>query len=155
MKSGVYLIHCKANGRTYIGSAVSFQKRWAVHRHELRHKFHHSKHLQRAWNKYGESAFKFVVAELCEPSRLIEREQCWLDSFEKSMKFNTATIAGNTLGVASWNKGLTACYSKETISKMSAAKKGKVLTDENKLALSIKMKAVRKANPWSTAKKAA
>lgn len=71
--SGVYRIACHRNGKVYVGRALNIQKRWTRHRWELRHSTHRNSHLQRAWDKYGETAFTFEVACVIDepdPSRL-------------------------------------------------------------------------------------
>lgn len=94
--SGIYEIRCKANGRRYVGSAVNFQKRWCEHYRQLTELKHHSLHMQRAWNKYGESAFVFRVIEQCSVDSLVEREQHYIDSLKP--EFNSAPVAGSQLG---------------------------------------------------------
>lgn len=94
--SGIYQILNLVNGKRYIGSAVRFRTRWAAHRHQLRNGFHHSRHLQSAWNKYGEDSFEFSVIELCEKSDLIAREQFHLD---QGFQYNQSPTAGSPLGV--------------------------------------------------------
>lgn len=47
----------------YVGSSVQLSQRWAYHRTSLRKGVHHCRHLQRAWNKYGEDAFDFAILE--------------------------------------------------------------------------------------------
>lgn len=44
---------------------------------------HHSKHLQNAWNKYGEKAFVFSCLEKCKPEDLLFLEK------EYILKYNT------------------------------------------------------------------
>lgn len=67
-KSGVYRITNAINGKFYVGSSISIAERWNKHRKSLRRGKHHSKHLQAAWSKYGESAFVFSVLLECAPS---------------------------------------------------------------------------------------
>jgi group I intron endonuclease len=77
---GVYFIKNTVNGKCYVGSSVDIKKRWGTHKLALRNGSHHSKHLQRAWDKYGESAFEFGFCELCSTaSSLTNVEQQWLD----------------------------------------------------------------------------
>lgn len=97
VKTGVYLITCKPTGRKYVGSAaISFAKRWAQHRHDLRGGQHRSAHMQRSWVKYGEEAFEFAVLEACAPAQAVACEQRWIDKLKP--EFNTAPIAGSSLG---------------------------------------------------------
>lgn len=61
--SGIYAIVNTINNKQYIGSAINIKSRWVDHKKRLRKGNHHCKHLQFAWNKYGESAFSFIVLE--------------------------------------------------------------------------------------------
>jgi hypothetical protein len=58
---GIYQILCIPNGKIYIGSAIDLRARWEQHRHSLRRRDHRNRHLQQAWDKYGESNFEFSV----------------------------------------------------------------------------------------------
>lgn len=79
MNQGIYKIINAANDKFYIGSAVSLRKRKARHFSELRHGKHNNRHLQRAWDKYGEQVFVFVVVELVEDrDQLLAAENRWL-----------------------------------------------------------------------------
>lgn len=96
-RSGIYQIQNTKTGKRYIGSAVRIRNRWAVHRHGLVRGVHHSRHLQRAWDKHGPEAFEFTVLEFCDKEDLICREQHWLDVGRP--EFNSAKVAGSNLGV--------------------------------------------------------
>lgn len=50
-----------------------------MHRFELKRGKHHSSHMQRSWDKYGESSFDFSVLEECAKGQLFEREQHYID----------------------------------------------------------------------------
>ena len=71
MSSGIYEIVNLVNGKRYVGSAVSFECRWREHRRQLNADRHHSRHLQRSWNKHGAEAFSFRIIEVCEPASLM------------------------------------------------------------------------------------
>lgn len=86
---GVYKITNTVNGKFYVGSAINIKRRWTVHRYKLRHNKHDNKHLQSAWNKYGESAFEFSIIELCEDS--LQKEQHYLDALKP--EYNKSGIA--------------------------------------------------------------
>jgi plasmid stability protein len=119
--SGVYSIHSCVNGRSYIGSSVDVMHRWQCHRKELRNGVHGNTHLQRAWDKYSESAFEFTVLEECSRELLLEREQHYIDSC--SDRYNLLPTAGSPLG---------ATLSEETKAKIGAAQKGRVVSDETR-----------------------
>lgn len=116
-KSGIYAIRNTINGRLYIGSAVDLDGRFAMHRYSLCRGSHHNQHLQRAYSKYGSTVFDFVVLERIHRTRLIEREQVYLDyAFKmKMMPYNISSIAGSSLNTK---------HSYEARCKMSIAQKG-------------------------------
>lgn len=95
-RSGIYSITHLASGRQYIGSAISFKNRWKTHRADLRRGNHHSRFLQRAWNKHGAGAFEFKVLLICDKHNLIDYEQRCLDGFKP--EYNSDLTAGSRLG---------------------------------------------------------
>ena len=60
----IYQITNMENGKYYIGSAESFEKRMWQHKSDLRRNVHKNPRLQAAWNKYGADAFVFEVIEV-------------------------------------------------------------------------------------------
>ena len=128
MTSGVYEILNTVTGHRYIGSAVNFRRRQNDHWSGLRRNGHKNLILQRAWNKYGEAAFKFKHILTCTKSMLLFYEQQFLD---KAMpEYNIATVAGSTLG--------RVC-SGETKAKISATKRAnpKLCSAETREKLSL------------------
>lgn len=108
-QTGIYAIHCLANGRKYIGSTTrreGFRKRLSCHLRDLRQNKHHSQQFQRCWNKYGEEAFEFEIVEIVQPlacenfdsvsfrQRVLQREQDWLDSLTGQL-LNCSPSAGS------------------------------------------------------------
>lgn len=61
---GIYQIVNRINGKRYIGESVSITKRFAEHKHDLENHKHHSKALQKAWNKTPSICFKFRPREI-------------------------------------------------------------------------------------------
>ena len=101
--SGIYQIICHVTGKVYVGSAVNIYRRWlAYHLPDLRGGRHANKHLQRAWNKYGEAAFTCEVLLLVEAKeQLIDNEQQWIEQLRSSQSrygFNICKVAGSSLG---------------------------------------------------------
>lgn len=102
---GVYQILCIPTGKIYIGSGVDLRRRWQHHRDELCRRYgrqHHNRYLQNAWDKYGESAFRFEVLELTSPDQLLVVEQRWMDAtrcYERDRGYNIRTVAESDLGV--------------------------------------------------------
>lgn len=90
-QSGIYMIRNEAAGNGYVGSAVNLRRRWRDHRNLLSRGAHRSAILQAAWSKNGADAFAFEVVEFTCRSRLLEREQVWLDFFRPA--YNIANVA--------------------------------------------------------------
>jgi group I intron endonuclease len=60
-QSGIYQILHVPSGKLYLGSAADIHQRWRVHRGLLRKGSHHSRILQRGWDKYGAQQFVFSI----------------------------------------------------------------------------------------------
>jgi len=136
MDCGIYTITSPSGGQ-YVGSALSFERRWRDHRSDLRCGKHHNEPLQKAFIKYGESGLVFTKLLCCAPQDLLMYEQMAIDTLDP--KYNICRIAGSPLGVKhspetnaknsarqkgrpGYNKGKT--YSEETRKNMSLARRG-------------------------------
>jgi group I intron endonuclease len=96
---GIYCIRNMVNGNEYVGQTGDIQVRWSGHRTNLRGDKHENRHLQRAWNLYGEDAFDFFILEtLDEPTtdELTAREQFHMD--QRNPAYNLTPAAGSTRG---------------------------------------------------------
>jgi group I intron endonuclease len=71
---GIYMIKNMFNNKMYIGKSIDITRRWKKHKSDLNNNRHDNKHLQSAWNKYGQSAFKFSIVEECSEDNLNIRE---------------------------------------------------------------------------------
>jgi len=75
----IYKIRNLVNQKFYVGSTINAKERFKSHRSRLRGGRHHSKHLQSAWNKYGEECFKFeIIEEVADVTTLRTIEDQWL-----------------------------------------------------------------------------
>lgn len=97
MNSGIYCIKNTMTGSCYVGSAVNIPGRWRSHLHNLRHHKKSPPKLQRAWDKYSELAFEFVVLESCPKDQLLDREQHHIDLLKP--RYNTRIQAHSNIGV--------------------------------------------------------
>lgn len=91
MKSGIYQITNQVNSKVYIGCAIKINERWWDHRTDLRYNKHANRHLQAAWNKYGEDKFKFERIEICEIADLKRREHYWctlINVWDRNIGYN-------------------------------------------------------------------
>lgn len=101
MSMGIYSIKNLINNQLYIGSALNIEKRFREHKLALKKNIHGNTKLQRSWNKYGGSNFRFQAEELIEnKEELIPAEQQWFDVLWKEFNlFNICSTAGSKLGV--------------------------------------------------------
>lgn len=81
----IYYITNIANNKKYIGKTIDIDRRITRHLSDLRANRHHSIKLQRAFNKYGEAAFKIDVQEY--PN--ITEEDLNLLEIQEIEKYNT------------------------------------------------------------------
>lgn len=111
----IYQIVVAGGSRTYIGSANVLAGRRRSHLHLLRKGAHHCRALQNAVNKYGIDSLRWVILETVDDrSKLIEREQVWLDLYTGKL-YNKSPTAASRLG---------ATMSDEARAKISASLKG-------------------------------
>lgn len=139
LKSGVYRILNKSDGKFYIGSAIDIGRRWRQHKHELKNNKHSNSYLQNSWNKYGEDSFQFLVLEYLEIDKLQNSEQGWLDDtqcFNRDIGYNISPTAANITG-----------YRHTEISKELSrqANLGKLKSEEHKINIGL---GHRKLNKW-------
>ena len=88
---GIYGIRNNSNSKIYIGSSVNIEKRWRRHKLELKNKTHSNKYLEKAYYKYGESVFDFILLEVCTKEILLDREMYYIEhykSLEKEFGYN-------------------------------------------------------------------
>lgn len=93
---GIYCIENMINCKKYIGSSLDIKDRWRHHKAALRSNRHHSIHLNKSWNKYGEENFSFYIIEECNKHDLIKREQHYIDfynSYNKQYGYNVQCYA--------------------------------------------------------------
>jgi len=137
MAKGIYKIINVVNNKFYVGSAVDLKRRRIRHFSELRTGKHNNKHLQAAWDKYGEPAFIFVVLEEVDDSvNILELEDVWLknhvgkDYCYNMGKTATAPMLGMT-GELSPTWGYV--HTVEAKLKIGASSKGRTQSEEEKV----------------------
>ena len=122
----IYAIINIVNDKHYVGQAADKDYRWREHRKSLRGFYHHSLPLQRAWSKYGEQNFIFVVLEkLDEVDDLNEREAHWGKLLKP--EYNVAPLGGSMRGYK---------HTEEARQNMSDAHKGYKASAETKARMS-------------------
>lgn len=75
---GVYKITNLINNRFYIGQSSDIKARWYNHKARLKDNKHRNKELQKEWNLYGSSNFKFEILVECETKDLERLESYYM-----------------------------------------------------------------------------
>lgn len=147
MSSAIYQIINTITKQIYIGQSINPVQRLRQHARDLRRSGHCNQVLQRAWLKYGESAFEMGILEYVEKEFLTEREQFWIEVFRASHRpwgYNLCPAAKSCKGYKHtketidkrrgripWNKGMQGKYklppaSMERKRKIGSAQRGKL-----------------------------
>lgn len=128
------MITNKVNGKIYIGQSIHIERRWKEHKSRLNCDGHINKHLQLAWNKYGEENFIFSVIEECKAEQLDEREIYWiskLDAINPQNGYNLCS-GGSGTGEGKCSPFYGKHHTKEAKDKISKANTGKHRTQSEK-----------------------
>lgn len=123
-KSGIYTITNLLDNKIYIGYATNFRKRKGDHISNLRKNKHKNIHLQRAFNRDGESNFKIELLEEYNIDILPSMEHYWCNMLQT----HNPEKGYNILPTSEF--GLIA-HSKETKDKISKSKTGVKLSKEH------------------------
>ncbi len=121
MKSGIYKITNKLNGKCYIGSTKSLKRRQYNHFYLLKLGKHHSLYLQNSYNKHGKDNFEFEILIYCPITDLLLFEQWFLDIVKP--EYNICKTAGSSAG---------AVMSEQTKQKIALSMTGKKHSEETK-----------------------
>ena len=125
---GIYCIENIINNRKYIGLSRDIKRRWCEHKSELRNNHHCNIHLQRAWNFYGEEAFKFYVVELCDPFIICDKERYYISEYRTLSHENGYNLTKGGENAATSNKKVINLLTKEVYESV------KISAKENKVA---------------------
>lgn len=123
-KSGIYTITNILDNKIYVGYATNFRKRKGDHISNLRKNKHKNIHLQRAFNRDGESNFKIELLEEYDIDILPSMEHYWCNLLQT----HNPEKGYNILPTSEF--GLIT-HSKETRDKISKSKIGIKLSKEH------------------------
>lgn len=123
-----YIIKCKVSGKNYYGSTSNFKKRVTQHKYLLLRNRHHSTHLQKAWDKYGEAAFEFSILKAfeCLEMMLIAEKELLLANIKTSYNVSTEVDKCHMLGRH---------HSEETKQKLRDMFLGREVSEETKIKI--------------------
>lgn len=171
-KSGLYIIESKIDSKVYIGQTKQkFKKRYYHHAWKLKQGSHDNKHLQKAFNKYGENNFTFkILIEITDFDKLNEHEVIQIELYRKLGGCYNMQSGGqvNNIGIMSEEgrksvseknraRMLGSKLSEETKVKMSEVHKGNRYNEKNwiindEIAFIIKSKLIKGEKSTSIAK---
>ena len=118
---GVYCLKNTESGKKYIGSSTDVRKRLLEHRSRLQKGKHENRHLQAAYNKFGENSFICSVYKYIPRDKLARLETYYIQRlYNKGVLYNQAPIA---YGAYSTGRG-SYVPTEEHRRKISEAKKG-------------------------------
>lgn len=119
IKSGVYLLRNKVNGKIYVGKSVNLKKRFGSYKNNETNKCHNQV-IDRAIRKYEWKNFEItILEEVLDPILILDREAYWIKFYnclDKKIGYNICPYGTNTVGIKA---------SEETRKKLSIAGKGK------------------------------
>jgi group I intron endonuclease len=128
MKSYIYIIENRINGKVYVGKANDVKRRWEKHRAAAREGSDGL--LYRAMRKHGVENFQIrVIDEADDESYVLNTlEPMWISRLrDEGVELYNLTNGGDGI------PGLV--HSEETKRKMSESQRGKKISDEQKLKL--------------------
>ena len=125
---GIYIIKNLSNNDCYIGQAQDVWMRWRRHISELRGAKHSNRHLQRAYDLYGEDNFEFDVVCFCLDTDDLNKNETFFIGFYAQHgrpypAYNNRPDAISIRGMPSPMRGKH--YPKEDFEKRCAAQKNR------------------------------
>ena len=117
---GIYAIRNRANRKVYIGSTRNLAKRMYEHVRQLRRSTHRNRHLQAAWETYGESNFEVeAIAVVHDRNEMLQLEGALIKNLR-----STDRQFGYNVSIEPSNNQLGLRRSAETCAKIGASKVG-------------------------------
>jgi group I intron endonuclease len=86
--SGIYLIKCVANDKSYIGSSNDVMRRIKTHKRDLDRGSHNNLMLQHEYTKYGAENFIFkIIDQNIEEDMLLAYEKCYMYIYDSVVRY--------------------------------------------------------------------
>lgn len=147
-RSGVYRWVNNLNGKTYVGSGVNLAKRLGSY-YNKNVLNRNPRPIQNALLKYGHINFTLEILEYCPKTKLLEREQFYLDLLVPD--YNILKYAYSLLGFKHSEESLEKLkgriISPEHKEILSSIHKGKLVSEETKKKLAAATASYKNNNP--------
>ena len=91
---GIYCIKNTVNDKVYVGQSKNIKARFYIHKSNLIRNNHSNPHLQKAWNREGESSFSFSILEECKESELDDKEKKYIEKYNSYKNGYNLTTGG-------------------------------------------------------------
>jgi len=147
-QSGIYRWINNLNGKTYVGSGVNLAKRLGNY-YNIKELSRNPRPIQDALLKYGHSNFTLEVLEYSPKTKLIEREQFYLDLLvpEYNILKHAYSLLGFKHSQESIEKFKAKLISPEHREILSSIHTGKLVSEETRNKLAAATASYRKNNP--------
>ena len=91
---GIYIIKNEKNNKVYVGQSTDIYNRWKQHVRDLKSNRHHSRKLQRAWNKTkNKKIFNFKILEIIDENMLDFEEDKYINEYDSyNNGYNCTTV---------------------------------------------------------------
>ena len=100
--AGIYALYNVVNNKIYVGSSNNMYQRTTRHLGDLKNGKHYNRYLIRTYNKYVGFLIPVVLECVEDKSKLIEKEQYWIDyfkSYDRELGYNICRIADRLTGI--------------------------------------------------------
>lgn len=96
MSCGIYKITNLITLNSYIGQSKNIEERMRMHKYTSQNPNYvdYDSPLHRALRKYKDKDFSYEIVELCEESKLNEREQYWIQHYDSFYHGYNQTLGG-------------------------------------------------------------
>lgn len=142
MKSGIYKIVNKVNGKIYVGQSIDIKRRWRSHKFASKTG---NTHLYRSFRKYGLDNFEFIIIALIPKYALNQYEISYINYYsatDQSKGYNLTCggeypkvlLKEHRQNISKTNKGHKC--SEETKKRISESNAGKRRSEETKQKMS-------------------
>lgn len=85
---GIYIIYCQLDNKAYVGQSRNIYSRINEHKRDLSYKRHKNPHLTNIYKKYGAESLTYMILELCEKEKLLERETYFYNLLDSTRRIN-------------------------------------------------------------------